>query len=401
MGEMGGWMGLGGSGPSLTLRAGMRRQSGSGAARTLRAGMRWAVIVAVLFAAKSVFGAVEEPKKKPVKNAASEKDTAEKDTVKKGSAKKGAKPKKAPAAVVAASITLSDKPLPEITVDQVEALVGIAQAREKTDEETAPRLRAEALQALVDRRLIGHFLTERKLMATPDETVELLARFKTDVERKGLVFADFLTERKLTEASVTDQLVWDYSWNNYLREALTDEACKAYFEAHRREFDGGKTKVSHILLRVEKGAIGEPGADPTNTTIEKAKEIREQIVGGKLTFAEAAKKHSTGPSRKQGGSLGWIPRHGEMAEEFAQAAFALKTGEISEPVVSPFGVHLIQCDEIRPGERTVEDAMAEITPPLGKELLSKILAEIRPQAKITYTGATPYFQAETNELVVP
>lgn len=68
--------------------------------------------------------------------------------------------------------------------------------------------------------------------------------------------------------------------------------------------------------------------------------FRDQIVSGKASFAELAQKYSDCSSAKRGGDLGPFG-HGAMQRPFEQAAFALKIGELSEPVHTDSGVHII------------------------------------------------------------
>lgn len=81
-------------------------------------------------------------------------------------------------------------------------------------------------------------------------------------------------------------------------------------------------------------------------TQKKAQEIREEIVAGNgqqevfENFMNAAKKYSKCPSGKSGGILGWFGR-GDMVPEFEKAAFELPAGQVSEPVKTQFGWHLI------------------------------------------------------------
>ncbi len=105
-----------------------------------------------------------------------------------------------------------------------------------------------------------------------------------------------------------------------------------------------------------------------------------------------------GPARKQGGRLGKIGRHGPMDESFSRAAFELKAGEISPPVRSPFGVHLIRCDEVLPGTKKLADLSGPIDEALAKELLEKISQLERQQTPVKYTSAWPHFKPGTREL---
>ena len=85
-----------------------------------------------------------------------------------------------------------------------------------------------------------------------------------------------------------------------------------------------KVKASHILVEKQSQAL----------------KVLEELKAG-ADFRELAKKYSTCPSGKKGGDLGQFGR-GQMAREFEQAAFALKTGQVSEPVKTQFGYHIIK-----------------------------------------------------------
>lgn len=110
------------------------------------------------------------------------------------------------------------------------------------------------------------------------------------------------------------------------RVRVTDEEAKKYFEEHPEEFAPEMTfSASHILVETE----------------EKAAEIAEQIKSGELTFEDAAMQFSSCPSKQNGGSLGEFG-HGQMVPEFENACAALEEGEMSAPVQTQFGWHLIK-----------------------------------------------------------
>lgn len=100
-----------------------------------------------------------------------------------------------------------------------------------------------------------------------------------------------------------------------------------------------QTRARHILLR--------PGPQLSqNDAVNRLAQLREQIVGGKTAFEVAAREQSQDGSASQGGDLGWASP-GQFVPEFEQAMNGLRPGEVSFPLVSRFGVHLIRVDERR------------------------------------------------------
>lgn len=89
-----------------------------------------------------------------------------------------------------------------------------------------------------------------------------------------------------------------------------------------------KVSASHILVKTE----------------AEANVVLYDVAHGK-GFAEVAKEKSLCPSGKKGGSLGWFGRN-QMVKEFETAAFSMKKGEISKPVKTQFGWHIIKVDDI-------------------------------------------------------
>ncbi|MDY0205300.1 MAG: peptidylprolyl isomerase [Pseudomonas sp.] len=109
---------------------------------------------------------------------------------------------------------------------------------------------------------------------------------------------------------------------------------------NKKQFEQAETvKAQHILIGFE----GDEAA-----ALQRAKDVRAQVLAGKQTFAELAKEHSSDPSAKSnGGDLGFFDNKA-MVPEFSKVAFALKAGEVSDPVKSQFGWHVIQVLEKKP-----------------------------------------------------
>lgn len=124
---------------------------------------------------------------------------------------------------------------------------------------------------------------------------------------------------------------------------VSEEQMRTYYDAHKVNYGAPEERrARHILFKVE--------GDDDKQAVDEAKRVREQLVAGEITFAEAAKKYSDDPgSATQGGDLGFFGRK-VMDPAFEKAAFGLDEGAISEPVRSSFGYHLIQLEDVRGGE---------------------------------------------------
>lgn len=109
---------------------------------------------------------------------------------------------------------------------------------------------------------------------------------------------------------------------------VTDEEVKNYYEANKNYFMNEEVvSARHILV----------------DSLELANEIKNKVDDG-LNFEMAAMQYSTCPSKEQGGNLGQFTR-GRMVPEFENAAFELAVGQISDPVKTQFGYHIIKVDE--------------------------------------------------------
>lgn len=144
---------------------------------------------------------------------------------------------------------------------------------------------------------------------------------------------------------------------------LTDEAVEAEYRRIYADVEPVKqVRASHILLKEE----------------ETAKGVLAEIRGGK-DFAEAAREHSTGPTGPNGGDLGYFEKE-QMVPQFAEAAFAMEIGEVSEPVQSDFGWHLIYLVDIRdrpaPDLESVRATLeTELSAQLAREAVEKLRAD--------------------------
>ncbi len=150
------------------------------------------------------------------------------------------------------------------------------------------------------------------------------------------------------------------------RANVTDDSIqKRYEEAKDAYTVDEQITASHILLKTE----------------QEARDVIAELKQGK-DFAEVAKARSIGPSAPRGGSLGTFGR-GRMVPAFEAAAFALKVGDISEPVQTQFGYHVITVTERTPAHtKPLEEVREEIRNELISQYIETLLTDLRRQADV-------------------
>ena len=118
------------------------------------------------------------------------------------------------------------------------------------------------------------------------------------------------------------------------------------------------------------------------TTMEEADAIKALIADG-ADFAETARERSTGPSGPNGGNLGWFGA-GKMVAPFEEAVMALEVGDVSDPVKTHYGWHVIVLNETRQTELPTFDSLrAELTAEIQQLALSARINELTAAADIT------------------
>jgi peptidyl-prolyl cis-trans isomerase D len=147
-----------------------------------------------------------------------------------------------------------------------------------------------------------------------------------------------------------------------------DELRKSYQENIARYTVAEERRASHILVKAPKDA---PKAERDKAKA-KADALLEQIRKAPATFAEVAKKNSDDPgSAERGGDLDFFGR-GAMTKPFEDAAYAMKTGEISNVIETEFGYHIIKLDAVRGGDKKPFEAVrAELEADAKKQLAAK------------------------------
>jgi len=170
-------------------------------------------------------------------------------------------------------------------------------------------------------------------------------------------------ENYKTEAMVNVRYV-HFSPDTYRSKVtISDEELLEYYNENQETFKTPKNvEARHILLRVDENAT--PKAE--DKTQERALGILKLAKEGK-DFAELAKQYSEGPTRDSGGYLGTFTKEA-MVKPFANVAFSMKAGEISEPVRTRFGWHIIKVEKVNEASvLSFDQAEAQIKKKLTEE----------------------------------
>ncbi|HRK57701.1 MAG TPA: peptidylprolyl isomerase, partial [Burkholderiaceae bacterium] len=141
-----------------------------------------------------------------------------------------------------------------------------------------------------------------------------------------------------------------------------------------------QTRARHILLRVS-------DAMPESEVIRRLSDLRGRVIAGQQDFAQLARLHSVDPSSTRGGDLGWL-YPGDTVPEFERAMNALAINEVSEPVQSPFGWHLIQVlerrSQVSDRERKRLKAQMAIREQKAEQQFQEWLRQLRDRTYVEY-----------------
>lgn len=158
-----------------------------------------------------------------------------------------------------------------------------------------------------------------------------------------------------------------------LKKRVTDEALREGYEMMTKDFpEQEEVRARHILVETE----------------EEAAEIAK-VLRNEEDFAELAKEKSTGPSGATGGDLGYFLKT-DMVGPFAEAAFAMEPGDISDPVETQFGWHVIKVEDRRMRKPpSFEELEPQLRQQLTQATAQQIIAEVRAEAEIEKAEETP------------
>jgi peptidyl-prolyl cis-trans isomerase D len=160
------------------------------------------------------------------------------------------------------------------------------------------------------------------------------------------------------------------------RQDVSEAEIEAYYKANSADMtQEEQVKASHILVLAK-------DSDPAEVQEAAKKKIDAVYAKAKsgANFAALAKEYSEGPSAPGGGDLGWFGR-GDMVPEFEEAAFSTPKGQVSEPVKSQFGWHIIYVEDRKEAkELPLDEVRQKITQTIAEEKASEKVSDLLDQA---------------------
>jgi peptidyl-prolyl cis-trans isomerase SurA len=255
-----------------------------------------------------------------------------------------------------------------ITLSEVEKRAAPELAR--VDQETTGPERAQKrsvamkriLDTMIDEKLVDNELKELKVSISDKEVDSAVDEVKKSYNLTDEQLQQAVSKEGYSIAEYREQMRKQIGRYKLISEKVRKnvkvsdaDVQSEYDRMTRSEGEDYEVHVRHILIAVPRNA----SSAQVEQARRKAAAVAEEARGAGVNFAELAKTRSEGSSSADGGDLGFFKR-GTMVPEFERVAFNLKTGEVSEPVRTQFGWHVLKLEEIR-------------------KLGMKPLAEVRPE----------------------
>jgi peptidyl-prolyl cis-trans isomerase SurA len=236
---------------------------------------------------------------------------------------------------------------------------------------TAPE--AQALDALITDRLLEKEIKAQGINARDDDIDRYVEEIRTRNGMDDERFRQALAHQGMTaeayRAKVKSEIEKAQLVNREIRQRVnvSPEEIRRWYEAHLDDYAiRERLKVRDIFFALDSGADEAQVAH----TRDKALEVRELAAAGR-DFGALAKQFSEGPGAERGGELGTFT-HGEMERELERVVFALAPGQVSTPVQTAAGFHVLRVDEkIASGHRPLEEVKDDIRETLYNQALEE------------------------------
>lgn len=204
---------------------------------------------------------------------------------------------------------------------------------------------AVLLDALIDEKLVAKEISDKGIIVRDEDVDRYIEGIKERNKITDEQLQQALTQQGLTMESYRTQVREDVQKQQLIAHEIrgkvnvTPEDVQRYYEAHLSEYSTpAKLQVAHIVFRLPPDASPEQVA----AAMAKAEEVQARLKKG-ADFAQLADQINDDATASHGGDLGWFKK-GELLEPLEKAAETLKVGQVSDPVRTPVGVHLVKLE---------------------------------------------------------
>ena len=248
------------------------------------------------------------------------------------------------------------------------------------------RIKENILKRLIERELIRQAIEKERIIVTNAE-VEASYKEYTALFQSEEQFQNYLKAGKVSIASIKARLLDKLSLERLLERRgdlkVSREECRTFYEQNSRFYvSKARVRVSHILLKLPEDAA----AGDEKKVLKRLKTIARKLRKKGADFSAIAQEFSEGPSKANGGDLGYFV-YDQMVEPFSKAAFAMEPGETSGPVRTRFGYHLLHLvDKTAERKKSFDEVKVQIEKTLRNKKFFKerraLLTKLRKRATV-------------------
>jgi len=232
-----------------------------------------------------------------------------------------------------------------------------------------------------DQEVLEQFITDKLLAAEVKQSGTKVSDEEIDHYIEQIKLKNGLSDEQLREALKREGVTWEKYRASIRAEIekseviesqvrkkvnVTPDDVERYYQLNQKKYvSDERARVRHILLQVP------AGTDGAKAVMTKASEIRRRVLAGE-DFAKLAETYSEGAGASEGGDIGWFSR-GSLLEEIDQLAFGkLAVGEVSQPVRTSAGIHLVKVESREAGKQI---PFASVKEKVREEVLAKATEE--------------------------
>lgn len=254
------------------------------------------------------------------------------------------------------------------------------------------RIEQNILKRLVEQELINQAVKEAGVVVPAEDLAKGFEEYKQRFQSEEQ-FENYLKHGRVTKESIEQRIQERRSLELLLEKkgemTVSDAEAQDFYTKNERFYtEKAGIRASHVLIKLPENATPDDDAK----AMEKVKLAQERLKKGE-DFEKIATEMSEGPAANKGGDLGFFSQ-GRMVKEFEDVAFKMKVGEVSEPVKTRFGYHIIKLTDRREDRKKPFDEVKEqiVKSLQNKKFFTerrKLLADLEKAAKIEKFIAEP------------